>query len=86
MIRILIAANEEKITYNDFNQALASKKIVNKNIEEVKGTLLEAGEDYHIGFPVTGDLSIRGKLAMDFLYVAKRFNIQAKKQNKHEIG
>jgi len=56
--RILIAANEEEITYNTFNQVFASKKIVNKNIEEVKGTLLEAGEDYHIGLPVTGDLSI----------------------------
>jgi len=35
--RILIEAIEEEITINNFNQALARKKIVNKNVEEIKG-------------------------------------------------
>jgi len=44
---------------------------------------LEVSEDYHIGLPITRDFSVRGKLAMDFLYMAKQFNIQEEKQKEH---
>jgi len=37
LIIILIEASEEEITNNNFNQALARKKIVNINVEEING-------------------------------------------------